>query len=104
MTPQEINEAVARKLGWYALKWRDEPGKHPAWWGLNQFHQVESLIPDYCHFIAAAWEVVEKCFRVKMEKFSDEWQCELGDGKHGDEFASADTAPMAICLAFLKLQ
>lgn len=90
MTDQEINLAVAHKLG-YA----DVVKRHP------------DHIPNYCHSIEAAWEIVE---RLDQEWcFSLNWH--LSDGKYHAEFynkgkmrnAQADTAPMAIALAFLKL-
>lgn len=105
LTDQEINEAVARKLGFL---W--EKGDPMA------------ITRDYCHSIQAAWEIVEnlknskKTFVVHIGGLVnnpcgcgsfEKWiyVCNIFDpgqfilaGAH-----HADTAPMAICLAFLKL-
>lgn len=90
MTDQEINEAVMLKLGKpYAFE-RDSDR-------------------DYCHSIGAAWEIVEflapKYFGVSIGHGTnpDFWQCEIHGEKWEKIFERADTAPMAICLAFLKL-
>lgn len=88
MTDQEINEAVARKLG--------KPDK-------------ESLLYqkplDYCHSIAAAWEILTHCYAdldlqygLTQNPSTLNIHCHIGYTE-----ALADTAPMAICLAFLKL-
>lgn len=100
MTPQEINEAVVRKLGWDCCYRLDAVGWHrkltPEG---NHFHEP---IPDYSTSIAAAWEIVEKLLneghgirlygRQGFTVNIDGWE------------ETADTAPMAICLAFLKLE
>lgn len=102
MTETEINEAVARKLGWKececASEFRDEhrrymPSKH--------------IMPNYCGDIAAAWEIVE--YIKSMQKGSMRFDVEIKMSQLcylvdicGEE-AEANTAPMAICQAFLKL-
>lgn len=92
-TNQEVNEAVARKLG------GDPPG-HPEQ-------------PDYVGSIAAAWEIVEhlrtKNIGILVESDQDEigknpgfsYWCEITN--HPECSGYANTAPLAICLAFLKL-
>jgi len=93
MTDQEINEMVARKLG----------------------IELGNLKPrDYCHSIKAAWEVVEKAqalgsFALIFSYVEPGlWYAGWGStGVEGFEFdldATADTAPRAICEAFLKLE
>lgn len=90
MNDKEINEAVARKLGWR--------GTFP-----DQY-------PDYCHSITAAWEVVEQVFTsfyLSWDETTETWFAKW-DNQHRTEEScrykgEADTAPMAICLAFLKL-
>lgn len=70
MTDQEINEAVARKLG-------IDP--KATFSGVdNKTGDLKFDVPDYCHSIAAAWEILE----FVRNKY---------------------TTPMSICLAFLKL-
>ena len=100
MTPEQINEAIARKLGWKPCSCIGGPHEkeHRAY-----MPSMNHKVPDFCRSIEAAFEILDRMFSVKIEKISDEWQCELGDGKNGDEFASADKLPMAIALAFLKL-
>lgn len=94
MTDQEINEAVtddklnelvALKLGW----------------DINP----QTFIPHYSTDIKAAWEIVEfmKCEfdLMKMPSPPTWWACFK---KNFGEFdGEADTAPRAICEAFLKL-
>lgn len=119
MTDQEINEAVARKLG-YCTENHSLSCKKAYW--------SEQLGPDFCHSIAAAWEVVEWLhdkgdqnkpdsipygFRLEhhTENSEDKWVCELPnvtwappyEEMNSDITVEADTAPMAICLAFLKM-
>jgi len=101
MTNQEINEAVGKKLG---LDVRQCP-----------IHMMTSCcgrngIPDYCTDIKAAWEMVESlskefCFvEVSFDRIRLLWQCSYDqEGPGAIFFATADTAPRAICLAFLKL-
>lgn len=83
MTDQEINEAVARKLGWES---------HPSYIVKNRIDWKtpkggdRNKLPDYCHDIKAAWEIVEflnsRNYRIILKQ----------------------AAPMAICLAFLELK
>lgn len=104
MMDTEINESVARKLGWKecqcAPEVRDEhrrymPSKH--------------IMPNYCGNIAAAWEVVEYLSKhyfsvsVSHDDERDLWQCAYEIREDPAIFATADTAPMAICEAFLKM-
>lgn len=99
MTPQEINEAVARKLGYDAI---DKSHRRP--------------IPDYCHSIEAAWEIWAKMsdgYFLTLETEAGTFGRNIvkvwkNDGK-GDsgwviDDVYANTAPMAICLAFLKME
>jgi len=106
MTDQEINEAVAKKLGW-------EKMQNPAVIGegyLTSWKNPTSSYghpPDYCHSIEAAWEIVEKIKETELFAlcFHDgQWHCEINcvDGERPID-QEADTAPMAICKAFLKL-
>jgi hypothetical protein len=89
MTNEEIDEAVARKLG------------------LEIYPQT--FIPHYSRSIAAAWDVVEKLFRdgmcIQINIAGNEKMvgCRIGDKYQSKENGEADTAPMAICLAFLEL-
>lgn len=66
--------------------------------------------PDYCHSIEAAWEIVEWCRTHKRQFHLDttnvSWYCLIGHSQNGSLVfpGEALTAPMAICLAFLKLK
>lgn len=99
MTDKEINEAVGRKLG---LK--QKAYYHTQDWFLPNGNQCG--LPDYCHSISAAWEIVSlpgmasQCVGYVTGKW--EWMLYPTDNK-GPFIGKADTAPMAIALAFLKL-
>lgn len=105
MTDQEINEAVARKLGWK---------KEKGFWWSPIISEVPKLttnnpLPDFCHSLEAAWEIVEWCKfhkrQIHLDTTNVSWVCLIGHSQHGIVVHSgeADTAPLAICLAFLKL-
>lgn len=104
MHDQEINEAVARKLGWtediQKTQWYSPP--------INNRGYIIPEPPDFCHDIKAAWELVSVFYRFGLsycvhpinEPF---WECSWNDEKTETQSIMADTVPMAICLAFLKL-
>ena len=109
MTNDEVNIAIARKLGW---EWtgHKEPNcwMPPQEWKFKQtgIFMVPMPLQNYCTDIAAAWEIVElpgigsQCVkRTIYPQPSWEWML-FKDGYM--VMAEADTAPMAICLAFLK--
>lgn len=101
MTDQEINEAVARKLGWYFIF--HETGTHGKRWG-NPAGTITGFLdcPDYCHSIAAAWGIVEANHLSGVMRIGLGWRAIGNNGATGASDLQADTAPMAICLAFLK--
>lgn len=84
MTDSELNEAVASKLG------KDQAG------------YLYPEIPSYSTSIEAAWEIVEKQDFCKLIKAATVFRCKLGENYPGVE-AYGDTAPRAICEAFLRL-
>lgn len=123
MTDSETNEAVARKLGWriktgtLVREYTEGAGGGSAvmpamkgWLSPTSKRKdlVVSNVPDYCHSIAAAWEVVEHIRKnqmmVSMNLLSS-CQLKITHGEISNVLAEswADTAPTAICLAFLKL-
>lgn len=114
MTNQEINEAVARKLGWKHAQCQDAPGLKTGkeWW--FDLEGMPRDTPDFCHSIAAAWEIVEKfqynLRRIKAMPANKEsfwlYKFEICTGPFAEDWISesADTAPMAIALCFLKLE
>ena len=93
-TNQSINEAVARKLGWTVSSnyiCTDPTGS------------FRVGPKDYCTWIAAAWEILtEYCDTWDLFCGGSTVDCTLGK-KYATASAEADTASMAICLAFLKL-
>ncbi len=110
MTPKEINEAVARKLGWKKHKKTCEvptPGASIFTYGNHWYLEgmiCREFIANYCSSIAAAWEIVEKFKEYQIEKLKGPTEYYVRLGNVGDKlWAKSETAPMAICLAFLKL-
>jgi hypothetical protein len=113
MTDTEINDAVARKLGWMDVgqesgqSWIS--GVSPAL--QMQRSMMHTEIPDYCHSIAAAMEVVNhlrekmgyKVYLQDSEVIAGGWDCELTYGNGHIPPQAAETLPMAICQAFLML-
>lgn len=110
MTDQEINESVARKLGWTSP---GPPPDSPTW---KMPDGGYDFVPDYCHSIEAAWEVVEyleKTFNVRLldlnrwerkpEHLQENWVFQIRTEPYAIIEAGGDTAPVAICLAFLKM-
>lgn len=115
-TNQEINESVARKLGvsdrwpwqWDGKQWITYEGGG-VW---DKYGKPPLNIPNYCGSIEAAWEVVEKVgfdrFRIIKARFIPEWSAifefqTLPDKKITEFYACDESLPMAICLAFLKM-
>lgn len=99
MTNEEINEAVAKKLGCPRIPCEKDDCK-------TQHY------PDYCNDIAAAWKIVENIkyfgnvydgYWVMYER-DNGWDVAIVNRHDGKYFrGSAVTAPMAICKAFLKV-
>lgn len=105
MTNQEINEAVAKRLGW-KFKTDDVSGNH---WHKDGYCYDE--IPDYCSDIAAAWKIPEHlkatkyhCVQLNANVFNQQYGFWIGTIYKQEVFGESDTAPMAICKAFLKLE
>lgn len=105
MTDSEINEAVARKLGWTFCQHGGASGAVRPNPIKPHFHEV---YPDYCHSIAAAWEIVEQPGLIWMigrdrNGYSAGVCRDSGTDINTMANTWAETAPMAICLAFLKV-
>ena len=137
MTEQEINEAIARKLGWKKI---ESDGGLNGWWrgpleeivADPDFPEDTSLlqtsspqVSPYCTSISAAWEIMEKTKCLSLVPTDKGWHVSSSNGKAEEgecielwyptncmtrnedgclKCAIADTAPMAIALAFLKLK
>lgn len=71
------------------------------------------ILPHFSTDIAAAWEVVEKMksFQLNLSNGNGYWACFFKDNTKNGEWScpttityeSAETAPLAICLAALKV-
>jgi len=119
MTPEQINEAVAKKLGWTDICNRHEIGYGIKWVGNNPRKKRNNIpdgyrafdsLPDFCRSIEAAWELVDnwnECgdFYLRRETIQKKinWQASFWFNGENKAAEWADTAPMAIALAFLKL-
>lgn len=119
MTNQEINKAVARNLGWTKIQNKIRNGhKSDQLEGIRFYPGAQcpmfTDIPNYASDIKAAWEVVEWMQKnmpeeiLRLECVGNEWNFGPTMICGEEEFIAdstngrADTAPMAICLAFLR--
>lgn len=108
MTDQEINEAVARKLGWTQQPHNVRAGPiTQAWFWHSPGDNVKGygVVPDFCHDIKAAWLIVEFLGAGAFQMHSPNdggFFVRLGKMFPGT-IGTDQSAPMAICLAFLKL-
>lgn len=97
---ENINEQVARKLGWTIT---GECGGLKAFRNFKETEFSEQeYIPNYAGSIQAAWEIVEHqkyAFSLARDAQYPLWDAWFAGGDH----VQADTAPLAICLAFLEL-
>lgn len=104
MTDSEINEAVAKKLGWTIT------GNCGGLKAYRNFKETEfseqEYIPDYVHSIEAAWEIVEflgreRHVRIGWQPLTKMWYVRFNEDSN--DSGNSDTAPRAICEAFLRL-
>lgn len=108
---KELNEQVARKLGWEYI-----PELSPVCWTRKNEDRTQGAylrdVPDYVGDIRAAWEIVEKYIcsvsRIhhipsNMESFY-RYRCVIQCDITDFISAEADTASEAIVKAFLKLK
>lgn len=111
LSAKERNELVATKvvgwtrgehLGLKRMVWRYPEGQ------VIDGFDWQNEVPRFSEEIAAAWEVVEKLRRERMNisVVSDEdggWNVEMWDyNNRQSKEVFADTAPEAICLAALR--
>lgn len=106
MTNQEINEAVARKLGWEKNKTLpDVTGlgrPNNAHWYRDGIISSVAAPAAYATDISAAWEILtDRCQEWHLDCKGTVTATLRIDYEHLE--AEADTAPLAICKAFLKL-
>ena len=126
MIDEELNEAVARKLGWKNLGPLKNPRTHetrpnlegtipdsmrqaflranPKGWISETYTEA---VPAYSTDIKAAWEIVEHArseYEFSMNSSPKEfWARFTGPTWKQVAEGRADIAPRAICKAFLKL-
>lgn len=106
VTNAEVNEKVARKLGHKLV--HISPGLiDRPFEGITKSDGMTEVLPNYSGDIAAAWEILEK-YGFVLSRHPGGYSCELiTNGSSASStlryHESAHTAPMAICLAFLKL-
>lgn len=106
MTNQEINEAVARKMGLHECSFSKTVPHHYA---LSECDGWHGNPKPYATRIEAAWELCEwwnkkNPFNItRLEFWDGKWNCQFGPVEDMKWIAQADNAPRAICLAFLKL-
>lgn len=95
MTNQETNEKVAHGLGWHRTS-----GTHNGWFRESHHLEVPTL-PDYATSIEAAWEIIQhvRGYFALIRKENGQWVCWFDDSS----VSCAETAPRAICEAYLKL-
>lgn len=101
MTNQEINEQVARKLGFTCNCECHEKMTYACVCGYR--NRCKNRIPNYTGSIQAAWEIVEHqkyAFSLARDAQYPLWDAWFAGGDH----VQADTAPLAIALCFLKLK
>lgn len=106
---------IAEKvMGW---TWEENSARHPEWGRYSRRNKDDwSFLPRYSTSIEAVWHVVEKLRQdgvyanIGPDPSSDGYNASLfwhGDGVDEAELmqvnASAPTAPLAICLAALKV-
>lgn len=118
MTSSAINEQVARKLGWIQCcnPGTMENGKivDCFGWSKGGSHFHEPYL-NYSGSIQAAWEIMENktkdnTWKITLLGRGEQWVCcfeehpgQMSDPHCDRSLGEADTAPMAICEAFLKL-
>lgn len=104
MDATSINEQVALKLGW--TKHVGPAPNHLTWWiKKGDYGPPAYSLPDYAGDIKAAWEIVEKMKAehiFDLQFITDTWYVSIDEDEL--DIGHADTAPLAICQAFLKLK
>ena len=111
-TSETPDEAVARKLGAFLPITVEKIEK-----GVLSTPPIQIAYPAFSTDIASAWEIVESLednivverwerkVRGDMELSEQKrWRVAIRTGPHESLEAFADTAPEAICRAFLKLE
>lgn len=112
----DLDTLVARALGWTDIITVEfaggvqvqgvRPGTEAS--GYTGY-KPKQVIPKYSTDISAAWELVEKMKDhrwLRLQRFDDKWEFGpvevCGDDDYITNDINADTAPEAICKAFLE--
>lgn len=107
---RELDAMIAEKvMGWTNddYGWLDDNGLIRGW----AIAEGEPPLPNFSTQIAAAWLVIEKMKHFTLRRKGESWTVEYRDcGNPMDHFVvddccasvTADTAPLAICLAAIK--
>lgn len=107
MTNQDLNEQVARKLGWTIIEGGRPDEEHYAPFNVmvRGEDKTQYAISNYCGSIQAAWIIVEKMRPdIVIWDQGNRWIVSRSDFQGiGETLAEADTAPMAIVKAFLRV-
>lgn len=108
---RELDALIAEKIMHLDnIRWRegslyDDTDHKFLEYGSDYIAGIGNQIPDYSTNIYAAWEVVNKIggwfqiTQIAIEREEPFWSCEFGT----DQAAGAATAPLAICMAALKV-
>ena len=103
-----LNAAIALKLGWKNQRgmWVSKEAQALEEAGNPPLDLGQISPRNFCEDIATIWEVVENLppnVVFGLIKIGKQWLCQMGpeDGKRVEIIA--DTAPLAVCRAFLKL-
>lgn len=107
-----LNAAVAAKLGWTQGK---DVWHRPISLDAQKFAEIGNtpmditrMIPlSFCEDIATMWEVVDNLppeISFGLVRIGKKWLCQMGPEEGVKQETIEDTAPLAICKAFLKLK
>ena len=116
-TTEQIRRAIARAKGWKVVFRRDFDVALPPEHEIDTFEVIDgwkvkdlrwAIGARWVEDIAAAWELIEEmpAGKTSLHKilFVDdnrvEWECDFGSERW--EETIAETAPRAICLAWMK--
>lgn len=104
-----LNERIAKAKGWVMVEWWEDKGHEPPAYRRGWRHPHGSrrrvLPKNWSGSISDAWELVEEVSAgaglcvTRLQYDGEDWVCVLGSGKA----RRADTAPEAICLAWLAI-
>lgn len=98
MNPLEINKKIAEKMG---CKWKESPRGSTIWINDEECPDQCVLQRNWAESISDAWELFEEmpdCLVGKAELLVNKWVVQDFSER---QISQADTAPLAICLAWI---